>query len=125
MHRTLKRRGSSSAVLLTIEQNSRRTRRFAGAFMVLGVLTLSVLGFALVWEAVLRRGPFPAPEEAVWLLCWVTLAILALVWGSLLLELRAILDLETDEDFSSAGRPWLLRGAEGKIVPMAPTAVRP
>jgi hypothetical protein len=50
----------------------------------LGVLTLSVLGFALVWEAVL-----------------------------------------TGEDFSSAGRPWLLRGAEGKIVPMAPTAVRP
>lgn len=123
MHQILKRQGSSSAVLLTIEQNTRRTQRFSGIFIVLAAVALCVLGLALVWEVILRRGPFPAPEEAVWFLCWVTLSILALVWGSLLLELRTILDLGTGEDFLPDSRPWLLRGPKGKIVLMMLTNI--
>jgi hypothetical protein len=43
--------------------------------------------------------------------------------SSLLLELRAILDLGTDEKLSASRRPWLLRGSQGRIALMALTNI--
>jgi len=107
----LGQRGVSSDVLAQIERRSRRTQRLGLAFTIMGAVAIAILVAAFYWEIVLRKGPFPMPEGPVWFFCWLTLSTLALAWGSLASELRAILELEGHNRAGATDNvPWLLRG---------------
>jgi hypothetical protein len=103
--------GASAEVLNQIDRRSRRTQRLALAFKIMGAVAIATLAAAFVWEVMLRKGAFPLPEGGFWAFCWLTLSVLALTWGSLLSELRAILKLEgVSRSGSLDDVPWLLRG---------------
>lgn len=108
---TLGQRGVTTTVLAQIESRSRRTQRLGLAFKVMGTIAILILAASFYWEIVVRKGAFPLPEGAFWTFCWLTLSVLALTWGSLASELRAILELEGgDRAGASDNVPWLLRG---------------
>jgi hypothetical protein len=75
----------------------------------MGAVAIATLAAAFVWEVMLRKGAFPLPEEPFWSFCWLTLSVLALTWGSLASELRAMLE-GVDRSGSIDDVPWLLRG---------------
>ena len=107
----LTQRGVSTEVLAQIDRRSRRTQRLGLAFKIMGIVAIATLAAAFVWEIVLRKRAFPLPEEPFWFFCWLTLSVLALTWGSLASELRAILELEGgSRPGTSDDVPWLLRG---------------
>lgn len=111
---SLKQQGVAADVLAQIERRSRRTQNLGRALKFLGAIVM--LATAFVWEEVLRRGAFPMPEEPFWVFCWLVLSTLALTWGSLVLELRKILDLQnTASPSASDSRPWLLGGGNSRI----------
>jgi hypothetical protein len=107
----LRQHGVAAEVLAQVQRRSRRTQTLGLALKIMGIVAITTLVLAFVWEVVLRKGPFPIPEEAFWFFCWLALSTLALTWGSLASELRAILDIEGGDRLGAIDKvPWLLRG---------------
>jgi len=110
-----------------IKRSSKRTLALGWTATVMIAVGLVLSLFSLLWEVFLDKGPTPIisdVEALFWLYLWLASAMLPVTYGSLLFELRYILEVERTDPIASRLRkpsslPALPSGGAGAIICIA------
>ena len=104
----------SAASSNTGTSTSRRSVVLGTIMGVMGIVLLFSLALDIFadWDVTANNGPFEIDEGFFWFLCWLTLALLAVTWGSVIFEVRRAMSIVGPRDVDS----WLLSGGDGRVI---------